>query len=100
MKVKYLIKLETVVTEILEQNVPARSDDYILFNAVCEKLFPEAVKMPLTKALLNHRAVLPNWESVARVRRQIQKRRDDLISERAKKKREAEQAVYIEYSRT
>lgn len=100
MKVKYLIKLETIVTEILEENELARSDDYILYLAVCEKLCPNAMSKSLEYVLKNHNEVLPNWESVTRARRKVQERREDLISERAKKKREKEQAAYVEYAHT
>lgn len=100
MNVKYLIKLETVVTEILEENELARNDDYILYTEVCKRLYPKTLKLPFEYVMQNHNSLLPNIKSVERARRKVQSRRPDLESERAKKKREKEQATYVEYSHT
>lgn len=100
MSKKYLIKLETIVTEILEDNILARNDDYVLYIEVCRKLYPETLNLPFLSAMLNHNELLPNIKSVERARRKAQERRPDLESERAKKKREKEQAAYVEYAHT
>ena len=100
MNVRYLIKLETVVTEILEENELARNDDVILYVEVCKRFCPKALNLPFIYAMQNHNELLPNMKSVERARRKAQERRPDLESDRAKKKREKEQAAYVEYAHT
>lgn len=96
-----LLKLEKLVTEILENSTAARNDDYILYKKVCERLYKTSLEMPLCEVLTNHKELLPNWESVSRVRRKVQERRKDLLGDkRTRQKRKEREADYIGYART
>lgn len=93
--------MEKVVAEILEHNLQARKDDYILMVSVCEKLCPEILNYPFWVVMQNHYTNnLPNWETISRCRRKIQEKRPDLIVPDTERKRRKEEQEYIEYSRT
>lgn len=93
--------MEKVVLKILEQSKTAREDDYVLMWLVCDELAPEITNKPFSEVMYMHKILgLPNWETVTRCRRKIQEKRPDLLSpEKAKKRREEEEA-YKEYART
>ena len=77
--------MEKIVSEVLEGNLQARKDDYVLMLCVCEKICPE---------ILNY----PFWETVSRCRRKIQEKRPDLVSSETAKNRRKEEEQYREYA--
>lgn len=93
--------MEKVVAEILEHNLQARKDDYVLMVSVCEKLCPEILNRPFWVVMQNHYTNnLPNWETISRCRRKIQEKRPDLVSPHVARKRRMNEREYIEYSKT
>lgn len=73
--------MEKIVSEVLEGNLQARKDDYVLMLCVCEKICPEILNYPFWVVMKNHYTnKLPNWETVSRCRRKIQEKRPDLVS--------------------
>ena len=92
--------MEKLVLEILEESVAARQDDYILFIRVCEKTNPQILDVPFGLAMKIHYFQLPNWESVARSRRKIQKKRPDLVEEETARKRRKAETEYRKYAKS
>lgn len=96
-----LFKVEAVVEEILETCEAARTDDYILFRLVTEKVKPSLLLKPFETVMTEHyQNGLPNWESVTRARRKIQSRRPELCDDRTVRKRADRQKDFEEYART
>lgn len=92
--------MEKVVLNVLEKSPAARSDDYVLMWLVCNELKPELVEKPFADVLYHHKSWgLPNWETVTRCRRKIQRNRPDLVVEVTSRKRRKEEAEYREYAR-
>lgn len=93
--------MEKIVSEVLEGNLQARKDDYVLMLCVCEKICPEILNYPFWVVMKNHYTnKLPNWETVSRCRRKIQEKRPDLVSSETAKNRRKEEEQYREYSHT
>ena len=96
-----LYTIEAVVLEVLEECVQARSDDNCLMNGVCRKLCPDLLDCGLGFALWNWKRLgLPNWKSVERCRRKIQRKRPDLKFSVTAEIRAQEEAEYREYARS
>ncbi len=92
--------MEKVVLQVLEQSILARMDDYVLMYLVCEKINPDVCDMPFGMALCHHREYcIPNWKTIERCRRKIQRMRPDLVSNDTARKRYYEEKVYKEYAR-
>ena len=95
-----LYTMEKVVLEVLEQSIVARMDDYVLMYLVCEKINPDACDLPFGMALYHHRNYcIPNWKTIERCRRKIQRKRPDLVAPEIARKRYYEEETYKEYAR-
>ena len=88
-----------MILEVLQEMEAARSDDYILYAEILERFYPEVALLPFRRALLNHKEIsVPSYESIARVRRKVQRKYPELESERAKAKRARLESCYREYA--
>ena len=93
--------IEKIVLEVLEQSKSARRDDHILMYLVCEKINPALNSIPYGIVTFHHNEYgLPNWKSVERARRKIQRQRPDLVEPKTAKIRRKEEEEYREYSHT
>lgn len=92
--------IENIVLELLETYPSTRKDDYILMYFVCQKMCKKALSYPFGSALLDHQELkLPNWKSIERARRKIQRKRPDLVDDKTAIIRCEEEQAYIEYAR-
>lgn len=98
---KKLKTMENVVFSVLTDRPEARTDDFLLMYYVCEKLCPIALqKLPLGMALLSHKEhKIPNWKSVERCRRRLQRKFPELVSKEIISKRSKEEMRYRAYSK-
>ena len=107
-----LTKLENVVAEILDRNISARSDDQYLYtayvNAVLNNIYPNDTQNKRNNRFANLMADrrlrirhgIAEYGSIARVRRKLQEKYEDLRpSEEAIKARQELQGKYKEYAR-
>ena len=94
-------KIEPIVRDILKHNPDTRSDDFLLYNAVCKRMFPLSFGIiPFERALKYHKEIgLPPWETVSRIRRKIQEHNPDLKDERTARYRAEEELAYVDYVR-
>lgn len=93
-------KIESVVKDILTALPATRSDDYLLYKEMCNRVCPQAGALSLSEALLHHKALgMPSWETVSRCRRKIQERSPDLRDPATAKVRAEEEKEYKEYAR-
>lgn len=93
--------IEPIVKEILKTNKATREDDNLLFIEVVYRLKPELVNKNFGY-VFNHSAELglPNFKSVERARRKLQKNYEELASsKRMQAIRKEEEKKYIEYSK-
>ena len=91
---------EEMVEKILRNHPKTRDDDNLLMYYVWKKINKDLLNMSYTDILLNKDINLPNYNSVTRARRKLQKRHIDLMSTRQiQKLRKQEEQEYIEYSR-
>ena len=91
-----LIGQEAMILEVLQENEASRSDDYILYAEILERFYPEVAAMPFREALTCHS--VPSYESIARVRRKVQRKYPEYESERAKQKRARLESEYRAYA--
>ncbi|MBQ3285428.1 MAG: hypothetical protein IJH40_07285 [Ruminococcus sp.] len=93
-------KIESLVADILNDLPATRSDDYILYREVCNRICPQAGALSLSTALERHKSLgMPSWETVSRCRRKIQERNPDLRDPATAKVRAEEEQQYKEYAR-
>ena len=93
-------KIESVVADILNKLPATRSDDYLLYREICNRLCPQAGALPLSTALERHKSLgMPSWETVSRCRRKVQERNPELRDPVATKVRAEEEKQYKEYAR-
>lgn len=93
------LQQEAAITAILEEKPQTRDDDCILYAEVLRRHYPDAFSLGLIEAFVNHATLkIPSYESVTRVRRKVQAQREDLTSERARRKRAKEAEIYREYA--
>lgn len=91
---------EKIVLEVLEASPEARQDDYILMLLVSDKMGVE-LTTTFREALLFHKERgLPNWHSVTRSRRKLQRKFPYLKDPKTTIHRENEQEEYREYARS
>lgn len=70
---------EEIVLSVLERNLKARKDDFILYGSVLKELGVNLRETTLYDFLANARMLgLPTFETVTRCRRHIQELRQDL----------------------
>ncbi len=92
-------KIESVVKNILTDVPATRTDDYLLYREICNRVCPRAGALPLTTALENHKALgMPSWETVSRCRRKIQERSPELRDPATAKVRAEEEKQYKKYA--
>ncbi len=92
--------MEKIVYEILQESKIARKDDYYLMVKVCEKLCPDLLDTSFRRVMTHHYALdLPNWETVTRVRRRIQRKHPELAENMTRLNREREKRRYRNYSK-
>lgn len=97
---KDTVKIEPLVTQILEDHAETRSDDYLLFLKVTQRTNPSLVGKSFLDVMNGHyRYGLPNWESVTRARRKIQSKRPDLCDDRTILRRADREKEFKEYAR-
>ena len=90
-------KYEDVVLSVLQEHRDSRGDDKILYYWVLKALgFDTQVSM--ARFLFN--PFYPNWESITRVRRKLQEKHPELISENDKRRRDLAEDDFIEYARS
>lgn len=95
-----LKKHEDIVKPILERFPETRSDDFLLYAEVIREFRPELANVPVMEFLTGHRNLLcPSYESITRVRRRLQAKFPELVSERTKEKRLKQEAEYRAYAR-
>lgn len=95
------VKVETVVENILEKHKETRSDDYLLFLLVIKRMKPNLLNKTLDEVFRGHyKNGLPNWETVTRTRRKIQRNRPELCDDRTILKRSDRQKEFENYART
>jgi hypothetical protein len=90
-----------LVKEVLTESEDARNSDMILYLQVCEKLNPDALKLPFWLVLLNLKGhKLPNIETVRRTRQKLQVEFPELVgSERIQSIRADREKEFREYAR-
>lgn len=92
--------MEKVVYEILQESKIARKDDYFLMVKVCEKLCPDLLDTPFGRVMTFHNSMeLPNWETVTRVRRRLQRKYPELAENMTRINRKREERRYRNYSK-
>lgn len=93
--------MEKIVLKVLEENIVAREDDYVLMYLVCEEINPKLNDMSFGTAMLVHKkSGYPNWETITRCRRKIQEKRPDLVVPKTARKRRKEEQEYRAYAHT
>ena len=92
--------MEKVVLQVLEEQPATRNDDFLLMLRVCEETGADIIGETFASAMLHHKMLkIPNWKTVERCRRKIQKQRPDLVSPQTAKLRKQEEEKYIEYAK-
>lgn len=97
---KRIKKTEDIVLDVLENNLKARQDDFILYGAVLKRLgvdLKQTLYEFLAKAKENK---MPSFETVTRVRRKLCENNDFLIDKEIFKHRKNKENDFIEYSRS
>lgn len=93
-----LKKVEDVVIDVLEKNIRARQDDFILYGAVLKRLGVD-LKQSMCEFLANARInKMPSFETVTRCRRHCQELRQDLVDIKTAVKREENIERFKEYN--
>lgn len=91
-------KVEDVVIDVLEKNIRARQDDFILYGAVLKRLGID-LKQSMCEFLANARMnKMPSFETVTRCRRHCQELRQDLVDTKTAVKREENIERFKEYN--
>lgn len=92
-------KIKPLVEKILEDNVEARGDDFILILEVLN--YYVLGQMPLETVLKHHIELgLPSFASIIRVRRKLQEERKELNpADGVKKMREKEEQSWRDFAR-
>lgn len=100
MTVNKLLKQEEIVKPILEKFPETREDDFLLYAEVIREYRPELADLSVLHFFVAHKHLYcPSYNSITRVRRRLQKKYPELLSEKAKAKRAKEEAVYREYAK-
>lgn len=96
-------QLETIeanVKSVLEQDEDARNDDMTLYLRVCDVYVKDMGDVPFATVMLQYKLFgLPNFESVSRIRRKLQKQNPELLgSTRIQKQRTRQEQLYRKYA--
>lgn len=94
-----LKKLEPIVKNVLEENIQARNDNFVLVLEVYKKL-DIPVRFDFMGLMLEHsKYELPSFESVVRARRKVVEKIPELQSNRIiEKLRKEQEQEYYKYS--
>lgn len=94
-----LKKLEPIVKNVLEDNIQARNDNFVLVLEVYKKL-DIPVKFEFMGLMLEHsKYELPSFESVVRARRKVVEKNPNLQAVKKVKELRKEQEInYFEYA--
>jgi hypothetical protein len=91
-------KIEDIVLDVLENNIVARKDDFVLYGAVLKRLNID-LKQPLYKFLAKAKEnKMPSFETVTRCRRHLQELRLDLTDTKTAIAREENIEKFKEYN--
>jgi hypothetical protein len=91
-------KTEDIVLDVLENNIRARKDDFVLYGAVLRRLGVD-LKVQLCEFLANAKEnKMPSFETVTRCRRHIQELRTDLTDTKTAISREENIERFKEYN--
>lgn len=95
-----LKKLEPIVKNVLEDNIQARNDNFVLVLEVYKKL-DIPVKFEFMGLMLEHsKYELPSFESVVRARRKVVEKFSELQATKViEKLRKEEEQKYREFAR-
>lgn len=95
-----LKKQEDIIRPILEQCPETRGDDFLLYAEVIKEYRPELAELRVIDFFVAHKDLYcPSYESVSRVRRRLQAKYPELLSDDAKAKRAKEEAQYLKYAK-
>lgn len=95
-----LKKTEDIVLDILEANIRARKDDFVLYGAVLKRLGVD-LRQSLAEFLASAKqSKMPSFETVTRCRRHIQELRLDLTDSKVAIAREENEERFREYNLT
>lgn len=76
---KELVRINKLVSRILEESPMTRNSDNLLYLTVIENIHPGVSKLTMAGVLLNQEALnIPCFETVRRTRQKIQAEREDL----------------------
>lgn len=90
---------EKIVLDILERNIKARSDDFILYGSVLKNLGIDLKTTTLYDFLSTAQVnSIPPFATITKCRRTIQRKRQDLIVEKSAKARKEKESEYIDYN--
>ena len=90
-----LLNIEKCVTEELESNYSARTNDYDLILGVVKR-FGIDVNIPFSQIV--KRKDLPSFKSIMRARRKVQAERPELKDTQTTQARQDKQEIYKKYS--
>lgn len=97
MKIK---EYEQLIIKLLEEKPPARKDDFILYGLVLKNC-GISLDMSLKEFFLTHKKIkAPNFKTIERNRRHIQRLRPDLKDSKTAIAREEKIEEYREYNLT
>lgn len=93
--------IEPIVKRILEENIEARNDDFILIAEVYSLLNDSVKRFSFNDIMVYHKNFgLPSIESITRARRKVQNLYEDLrATEGTRRLRANEELDYKEYSK-
>ena len=100
MTVNKLVRQEEIVKSILEKHPETRGDDFLLYAEVIREYRPELAKLSVLDFFVAHKNLYcPSYESLTRVRRRVQEKHPELLSDKAKEIRAKEEAIYRAYAK-
>lgn len=74
------MELKEIIKRLLTEEEATRNDDHLLFIRVCAEICPGALNQPLYRVFTRRKELgLPNYDSVTRLRRMIQKAHPELL---------------------
>lgn len=96
---EHLETIESNVKFVLEQDEDARNDDMTLYLRVCNVYVRNMGAVPFATVMLQYKLFgLPNFESISRIRRKVQKQNPELLgSIRIQKQRAVQEQVFHKY---
>jgi hypothetical protein len=88
---------EELITEILVKKPISRDSDFALYKFLLLALGNDPTKITADTLLIGmYQGIYPSWESVGRIRRLVQNKREDLRGENYEKRHKEQDAVQAE----